>query len=138
MDEGGSIQLKTSIIDPQALHDTSNTLEARKISRMEGGVMIEITDDGPGIPHEFMLKLFDPFFTSKPAGEGTGLGLSITKTIIDLHDGHIEIANTGTRGARVSISLCTRGPKTTKSLPKADPIATITQRHKLRPRPQKP
>jgi PAS domain S-box-containing protein len=51
--------------------------------------IIKIADPGPGIPKELREKVFDIFFTSKPAGKGTGLGLSITQNIIKQHGGNI-------------------------------------------------
>ena len=55
-------------------------------------VEIRIRDNGPGIPPEVKEKIFNPFFTTKPAGEGTGLGLSITHDIIvKQHSGSIEV-----------------------------------------------
>ena len=55
-------------------------------------VEIAIRDNGPGIPPEVRDKMFNPFFTTKPAGEGTGLGLSITHDIIvKQHSGSIEV-----------------------------------------------
>jgi signal transduction histidine kinase len=55
-------------------------------------VEIRIRDNGPGIPPEVRDKMFNPFFTTKPAGEGTGLGLSITHDIIvKQHSGSIEV-----------------------------------------------
>ena len=55
-------------------------------------VEISIRDNGIGIPHEVREKMFNPFFTTKPAGEGTGLGLSISHDIIvKQHSGLIEI-----------------------------------------------
>src|SRR5262249_15451659 len=55
-------------------------------------VKITIRDNGPGIPPEVREKMFNPFFTTKPAGEGTGLGLSITHDIIGKqHSGSIEV-----------------------------------------------
>jgi signal transduction histidine kinase len=55
-------------------------------------VEIRIRDNGPGIPPEVREKMFNPFFTTKPAGEGTGLGLSITHDIIvKQHSGSIEV-----------------------------------------------
>jgi signal transduction histidine kinase len=55
-------------------------------------VEITIRDNGPGIPPEVREKMFNPFFTTKPAGEGTGLGLSITHDIIvKQHSGSIEV-----------------------------------------------
>ena len=55
-------------------------------------VEIRIRDNGSGIPPEAREKMFNPFFTTKPAGEGTGLGLSITHDIIvKKHSGSIEV-----------------------------------------------
>ena len=55
-------------------------------------VEIRIRDNGTGIPPEARAKLFNPFFTTKPAGEGTGLGLSISHDIIvEQHGGSIEV-----------------------------------------------
>ena len=55
-------------------------------------VEITIRDNGTGIPPEVKEKMFNPFFTTKPAGEGTGLGLSITHDIIvKQHAGSIEV-----------------------------------------------
>jgi two-component system NtrC family sensor kinase len=55
-------------------------------------VEIRIRDNGTGIPPEVKEKIFNPFFTTKPAGEGTGLGLSISHDIIvKQHGGSIEV-----------------------------------------------
>ena len=55
-------------------------------------VEIRIRDNGIGIPPEVKEKMFNPFFTTKPAGEGTGLGLSISHDIIvKQHGGSIEV-----------------------------------------------
>jgi signal transduction histidine kinase len=55
-------------------------------------VEIRIRDNGTGIPPEVKEKMFNPFFTTKPAGEGTGLGLSISHDIIvKQHAGPIEV-----------------------------------------------
>jgi len=55
-------------------------------------VEISIRDNGTGIPADLKDKIFNPFFTTKPAGEGTGLGLSISHDIIvKQHGGSIEI-----------------------------------------------
>ncbi len=50
-------------------------------------VIMEVSDNGPGIPKENRSKLFDPFFTTKPPGKGTGLGLSINYSVIQRHGG---------------------------------------------------
>jgi two-component system NtrC family sensor kinase len=55
-------------------------------------VEIRIRDNGTGIPPEVKAKIFNPFFTTKPAGEGTGLGLSMSHDIIvKQHGGRIEV-----------------------------------------------
>jgi signal transduction histidine kinase len=55
-------------------------------------VEIRIRDNGTGIPPDVREKMFNPFFTTKPAGEGTGLGLSITHdVIVKQHSGSIEV-----------------------------------------------
>ena len=55
-------------------------------------VEIRIRDNGAGIPAEVMEKMFNPFFTTKPAGEGTGLGLSMSHDIVvKQHGGKIDV-----------------------------------------------
>jgi two-component system NtrC family sensor kinase len=56
-------------------------------------VEIRIRDNGTGIPPDVKEKMFNPFFTTKPAGEGTGLGLSLSHDIVvKQHSGSIEVA----------------------------------------------
>jgi signal transduction histidine kinase len=53
-------------------------------------IMIEITDNGPGIPPDVMPHIFEPFFTTKDVGKGTGMGLELSYRIIQEHGGTIE------------------------------------------------
>ena len=56
-------------------------------------VEIAIRDNGTGIPEEVKAKMFNPFFTTKPAGEGTGLGLSLSHDIVvKQHGGTLEVS----------------------------------------------
>jgi two-component system, NtrC family, sensor kinase len=72
-------------------HDHEPTLDAAT-KNLGDRVEIRIRDNGTGIPAEVKEKMFNPFFTTKPAGEGTGLGLSITHDIIvKQHGGSIEV-----------------------------------------------
>jgi two-component system, NtrC family, sensor kinase len=71
--------------------DHEPTLSA-STKNLGGSVEIRIRDNGTGIPPEVRDKLFNPFFTTKPAGEGTGLGLSLSHDIIvKQHSGSIEV-----------------------------------------------
>ncbi len=74
----------------------------------DGAAIVEITDTGNGIPSDQLSKIFDPYFTTKSAGQGTGLGLAVTKTIIDMHGGRIHVANAGGRGVTATVLLKTR------------------------------
>jgi signal transduction histidine kinase len=63
-----------------------------KTFKRDPWVVVQIVDDGPGIPHDVQPKVFDPFFTTKPPGEGTGLGLNISHSIVvQRHKGEIEV-----------------------------------------------
>jgi signal transduction histidine kinase len=68
-------------------------------------MLMQVDDDGPGIPTENLPKLFDPFFTTQAGGEGTGLGLYLVEEIINEHSGCIDVENRPEGGARFSIWL---------------------------------
>jgi signal transduction histidine kinase len=65
-------------------------------------VVVEIADDGPGIPTEILERVFNPFFTTKP--QGSGLGLAIVRKIVDAHNGHIDLVS-GPQGTRFRVTL---------------------------------
>jgi two-component system NtrC family sensor kinase len=74
-------------------------------------VEIRIRDNGTGIPNDVKEKIFNPFFTTKPAGEGTGLGLSISHDIIvKQHGGTIDVETQAGKFTEVTIVL----PRTSK------------------------
>ena len=66
-------------------------------------IVIEFTDSGPGVRD--VMRVFDPFYTTKPVGKGTGLGLSICYGIISEHGGEITVRNGPSRGACFTIRL---------------------------------
>ncbi len=72
-------------------------------------VVIEVADTGVGIVPEDLLKVMEPFFTTKPEGQGTGLGLAICRRIVQEHQGTIEITSEPGRGTTVRITLPVAG-----------------------------
>jgi signal transduction histidine kinase len=68
-------------------------------------VMVEVSDDGPGIPEDVQAKIFDPFFTTKAVGKGTGLGLTVAYAIAQEHGGGISVASTPGGGASFVLEL---------------------------------
>jgi PAS domain S-box-containing protein len=79
-------------------------------TRAEGDEMIlEVADDGCGIPAEVLPRIFDPFFTTKPIGQGTGLGLAISHSIVADHGGRIEVESTPGSGTRFRVILPSAG-----------------------------
>jgi signal transduction histidine kinase len=76
-------------------------------------VEIKIRDNGTGIPPEVREKMFNPFFTTKPAGEGTGLGLSITHdVIVKQHSGSIEVDTQPGEFTEIKVILPRKAPFT--------------------------
>lgn len=74
--------------------------------RVGDSILLQITDNGPGVPEDKADKIFEPFFTTKPSGAGTGLGLSLSYDIITLgHDGSLSLKNTPGGGATFEIIL---------------------------------
>ncbi len=86
-------------------NSSSGKLVITTRKKQPGGIIIEIRDDGPGIPRELLPRLFDPFFTTREPGEGTGLGLSLTRSIILEHGGDIEVESKPGAGAAFIITL---------------------------------
>lgn len=82
-------------------------------------VLIEVQDNGPGIPAKDLERIFDPFFTTKPVGEGTGLGLSTAFGIVKQTDGYIYAENALGGGALFSVYL----PAHTKVVAERQPVA---------------
>ncbi|APH40131.1 GHKL domain protein [Leptospira interrogans serovar Copenhageni/Icterohaemorrhagiae] len=71
-----------------------------------GYVVVEIEDNGPGIPAKIQDRIWDPFFTTKDQGEGTGLGLGIVKGIVEKHKGKITLnSNPGKTVFRVELPI---------------------------------
>ncbi len=86
-------QVWTNILDNAAYAlQGRGSIRLRTHSAVER-VVVQIEDDGPGIPVEIQQRIFEPFFTTKPPGAGTGLGLHIAYTIINNHYGSLHVVS---------------------------------------------
>jgi signal transduction histidine kinase len=87
-------------------------------------VILEVHDDGPGVPLDVQPKIFDPFFTTKAVGQGTGLGLTVAYAIAQEHGGRLTVESSPGRGASFFLELPVSGahvrlpePSRAESLP---------------------
>jgi two-component system, NtrC family, sensor kinase len=75
-------------------------------TRVEGAyAVIQIADNGPGIPKELQDRIYEPFFTTKEVGRGTGQGLALARTTIDHHEGSLECDSAPGAGTTFTIRL---------------------------------
>jgi two-component system, NtrC family, nitrogen regulation sensor histidine kinase NtrY len=88
-------------------------VRARRVGR---SALLEVADDGPGVPAQQRARVFDPYYTTKP--DGTGLGLAIVKKIVLEHDGEIECGASALGGAEFTIRLPLGGRATPERISK--------------------
>jgi signal transduction histidine kinase len=86
-------------------HDGYEPTVSVSTKKLGDKVLISVKDNGSGIPQNVLDKIFQPFFTTKPAGQGTGLGLSMSYDIIKAHGGELKVENTEGEGAEFVILL---------------------------------
>lgn len=70
-----------------------------RVAVEQGEAVIRVSDRGPGVSPELRARIFEPFFTTKPPGQGTGLGLSVSASIMQAHQGRIEVEDAAEGGA---------------------------------------
>ena len=88
----------------EALNDDKGGIAVSVDAVKERGyIRVLIEDDGRGIPHDIVSKIFLPFFTTKT--HGTGLGLSLVQKIVLAHNGRIEVQSVEGEGTRFTITL---------------------------------
>ena len=97
----------------EAMNGRGNVRFAARAVHVEDGmdgreaVLVELADEGPGMPQDVAERVFNPFFTTKP--QGSGLGLSIVRKIVDAHDGSIDLETAPGRGTVIRVTLPVRG-----------------------------
>jgi len=79
-----------------------------KTKKIKDTVELTVSDNGNGIPAKMLDKIFQPFFTTKPAGEGTGLGLSLCYDVIKAHGGEIKVETSEGKGSDFIITFSTK------------------------------
>ena len=89
----------------QALIDRGNPRIWVATSNDADGVTLTVADNGAGVSPDITERIFEPYFTTKPAGAGTGLGLSISRTVVENHGGRIAVAPRPGGGALFRVSL---------------------------------
>lgn len=86
---------------------TADTVRMEDGAEGRDAVLVELSDEGPGMPQEVAERVFDPFFTTKP--QGSGLGLAIVRKIVDAHDGSIDLRTAPGRGTMIRVTLPVKG-----------------------------
>jgi PAS domain S-box-containing protein len=87
-------QVWTNIIDNAIDAMNGEGILIVRVYQKDQWVVVEIEDDGPGIPEEIQSKIFDPFFTTKGPGAGTGLGMNISRNlVVQKHQGQISVTS---------------------------------------------
>jgi len=88
-------------------YEPTVSISTKKIASSSGAENIEIRvkDNGTGIPQKAVDKVFQPFFTTKPAGQGTGLGLSLAYDIIKAHGGEMKVNSKEGEGAEFIVQI---------------------------------
>jgi signal transduction histidine kinase len=89
----------------QAMEDGGGKLLVETFAPGDGEVGITIADTGPGIAEEALVKIFEPYFTTKKPGEGTGLGLFVTKTLVENMGGRIELKSRRNKGTSFTVTF---------------------------------
>lgn len=89
----------------QAIEEGGGRIIAVTSRSTDDGVVVQVEDDGPGVPRELAERIFEPFFTTKNVERGTGLGLSLCADIIHQHRGTLRLRRSDNRGACFEIFM---------------------------------
>ncbi len=115
-DEDRLRQVLANVVNNAAVHTppgTSVTIDAR---RLDDNVVVEISDNGPGIDSDHLARITERFYRADPSRSrehgGSGLGLSIADTVVQAHGGSLDVASEPDLGTSVTITLPLRPPQT--------------------------
>jgi two-component system NtrC family sensor kinase len=103
--EQAVVNLVTNAQQAMEASERNGTIVLRTTRGARGGVVLEVEDDGPGIPEAARTKVFDPFYTTKPAGQGTGLGLWLVVNAVSSHGGTVDVSSSPSGGARFRLEF---------------------------------
>jgi signal transduction histidine kinase/CheY-like chemotaxis protein len=87
------------------LEGRAGTIRLRTARSGDGRIILQVIDNGPGIPQTILARIFDPFFTTKPAGVGTGLGLAIVLSVVREHGGQVSVSSPPGGGTTFTVEL---------------------------------
>jgi two-component system cell cycle sensor histidine kinase/response regulator CckA len=119
----GQVFLNLIVNAAQAIEGDPAANEITISTRKENGIaVIEVSDTGPGIADEHLPRIFDPFYTTKPAGLGVGLGLAICHGIVSSLGGEISVSSEAKRGTifRVVLPFAPEDSASRRALASAD------------------
>ena len=105
------VNLLVNAIQALPADGEGNEIRVTACASASGEAVIEVRDNGCGIPTTVLSRVFDPFFTTKRVGEGTGLGLSICHTIVTSHGGRMEVESEVGRGTVFRVTLPGLAPR---------------------------
>ncbi len=96
----------------QALPDKNKGIRiSTTYQEKEETILIQVMDQGVGIPSESLPSIMDPFFTTRRSSGGTGLGLSVSFSIIEKHQGKLTVVSENSKGTTFTIALPAKGKK---------------------------
>jgi len=103
----GQVFLNLLVNAADALPDgnPTNEIVLTTRTREDGWIVIDVEDNGAGVPAELQSRIFDPFFTTKAVGKGTGLGLAVCHAIVTSVDGEITCESRSDQGTRFRVAL---------------------------------
>jgi len=103
--EQAVVNLVTNAQQAMTAAETPGAITLRTSCGAGGQVVLEVDDEGPGIPEPARTRIFEPFFTTKPAGQGTGLGLWLVYNAVSAHGGSISAGASPGGGARFRLEF---------------------------------